>query len=91
MTELFVKAYTRMISAQERGAGMAEYVLLLALVAALMTAAFSGLVTAMIGQLTNIATEVGTRLAARPHRARVAGLAGLTHGDFSYVGSAFGV
>ena len=59
MTELFVKAYTRMISAQERGAGMAEYVLLLALVAALMTAAFSGLVTAMIGQLTNIATEVG--------------------------------
>ncbi len=58
MTELFIKAYTRMISAQERGAGMAEYVLLLALVAALMTAAFSGLVAAMVAQLGNIAGAV---------------------------------
>ncbi len=42
-----------------RGAGMAEYVLLLALVAAAMVAAFGGLVTAMSGQVGNIAALVG--------------------------------
>ena len=59
MLEFFVKSYTALAARSERGAGMAEYVLLLALVAALMTAAFTDLVDAMIGQLGNIAGEVG--------------------------------
>lgn len=42
----------------ERGAGMAEYVLLLALVAAAMIVAFSGLVTNMQGAVANIAAEI---------------------------------
>ncbi len=42
-------------SKSERGAGMAEYVLLLALVAAAMIAAFTGLVDAMVTQVGNIA------------------------------------
>ena len=42
----------------ERGAGMAEYVLLLALVAAAMIAAFTGLVTNMQGAVSNIAAEI---------------------------------
>lgn len=58
MLTLFVKSYTAVVARTERGAGMAEYVLLLALVAALMTLAFSGLVTSMTNQLSNIAAEI---------------------------------
>lgn len=58
MLELFIRTQTSLRARAERGAGMAEYVLLIALVAAAMVAAFGGLVTAMQTQLTNIGTSI---------------------------------
>ncbi len=45
-------------TAGNRGAGMAEYVLLLAIVAALLISAFGGLVGAMVSQLSSTSATI---------------------------------